>query len=250
MCTVCSEGKLASWMEERVLCALLWEGRLEEQVGVGLCLNALLGNLTLIPWAKRSQGTEMGHFSCTAGNCDFWPRFSSRSDNTTLALLPNSLEKASLVRHLFSVGWGRSIYYPIILRLPTSLKVIVSFWDLRQVSKYWSSWTFYLLKNVVSSLLWYISLKKFSFLWTNLVPKENKGWVLEELLGLMPGLLIWQVRIDMGAQATKNNFSRTSIYGRVSEPKSSKRNILKILTGFWQEQQILIFQIFIKIRKD
>lgn len=49
----------------------------------------------------------------------------------------------------------------------------------------------------------------------------------------------------MGAQATRNNFNRTFTCVRVSEPKSSKRNILKILTGFWQEQQIMIFQFFI-----
>lgn len=54
----------------------------------------------------------------------------------------------------------------------------------------------------------------------------------------------------MGAQATQNDFNRTYTYVRVSEPKSAKRNILKILPGFCQEQQILIFQFFMKIRKD
>lgn len=53
----------------------------------------------------------------------------------------------------------------------------------------------------------------------------------------------------MGAQVTKNDFKRTLTYVRVTEPKSSKRNILKILPGFWQGQEILIFQFFMKIRK-
>lgn len=92
---------------------------------------------------------------------------------------------------------GEHILPNYIKKTLASCRIIISFWDLQQVSKCMFPWTFCLLKNVGSSLLWYILLKTFSFLWTNLVPEEEKGWVLEELLGLMPELLTWQVRMEL-----------------------------------------------------
>lgn len=70
------------------------------------------------------------------------------------------LVEASLLSHLFPVGWERSIYHPI-KKISASLRVIVSFWYFRQVGKCLLSWTFYLLNNVVSRLLWYILPKTF-----------------------------------------------------------------------------------------
>lgn len=153
-------------------------------------------HLTLTPWVIRSHGTGTGCCSCTAGN--WCLNLGSPADLTkhNLSLPQCSLRKQVLWAICFP--WDeRSIYYPILLkRLPVSLRVIVSFWNFRQVGKCLLSWTFFLLKNVVSSLLWYILPKTFSSPWTHLVPEENKGWVLEELWGLMPALLTWQVRTD------------------------------------------------------
>lgn len=182
-CTPLFRGKAGPPNGERALLVDLWKPRLEEQAGVRLCLQTLLRNLT--PGAIRSQRAMMGHFPCTAGICDVWlrPAMPKIQLNTNLALFPIVPGDPSLVSHLFS-----AMREEHMLSM-ASPGVTISFWGLRQVNKCSCSWTFFsLLKNSVPSLLWCTpqktshSYKLISFL-------SKTGWILEEGLGLTPGLL-------------------------------------------------------------